>query len=240
VSVCPFSAESPRWRATTIHPGKVGTFGPDPGVQDGVLLRSSQERGDGAMKAYQGDRIILAARHTDEPTRDGVVLEVRGQDGGPPYLVRWSDGHTGLMYPGPGSVLRVEAEHGHEAGVPAQAPHASADGPTAAGGAPTVPHVREWQVRVSIFESGDDTSANVVLLTEAPTHLTAHGQSLRGTGDPFVPEIGDEVAVARALRHLADQLLETAALDLEVVTGRRPTSGPAERNGPIFWGDAKG
>ncbi|HYO18421.1 MAG TPA: dsRBD fold-containing protein [Dermatophilaceae bacterium] len=179
------------------------------------------------MKAYQGDRIILAARHTDEPTRDGVVLEVRGQDGGPPYLVRWSDGHTGLMYPGPGSVLRVEAEHAHVDGVPAQAPRANGDGPTEAGGAPTVPHVREWQVRVSIFESGGDTSANVVLLTEAPTHLTAHGQSVRSTGDPFVPEIGDEVAVARALRHLADQLIETAALDLEAVTGQEAHIRPS-------------
>jgi hypothetical protein len=174
------------------------------------------------MKAYQGDRIILAARHTDEPTRGGEVLEVRGPDGGPPYLVRWSDGHTGLMYPGPGSVLRVESEHehGHSTGMPAQAPGTSADGPAAGVGEPTIPHVREWQVRVSIFEAGDDTSANVVLLTEAPTHLTAHGQSIRGTGDPLVPEIGDEVAVARALRHLADQLIETAAQDLEAVTGQ--------------------
>ena len=63
------------------------------------------------MKAHQGDRIILAARHTDEPTRQGEVLEVRGANGEPPYLVRWADGHTGLMYPGPGSVLRVEGEH---------------------------------------------------------------------------------------------------------------------------------
>jgi hypothetical protein len=87
---------------------------------------------------------------------------------------------------------------------------------------PQLPHVREWQVRVSIFESGDDTSANVVLLSEAPTHLTARGQSHRGTADPSVPEIGDEVAVARALRHLADQLLETAAQDVEAVTGETP------------------
>ena len=60
------------------------------------------------MKAQKGDRIILAASHTDEPTRDGEVLEVRGANGEPPYLVRWADGHTGLMYPGPGSILRVE------------------------------------------------------------------------------------------------------------------------------------
>jgi Domain of unknown function (DUF1876)/Domain of unknown function (DUF1918) len=172
------------------------------------------------MKAHQGDRIILAASHTDEPTKDGEVLEVRGANGEPPYLVRWADGHTGLMYPGPGSVLRVETEHEHVTSAPAEAPQASADRPTAAVVEPTLSHVREWQVRVSIFESGDDTSANVVLLTEAPTHLTAHGQSHSSAGDTSVPEIGDEVAVARALRHLADQLLETAAQDIEAMTGK--------------------
>jgi hypothetical protein len=179
------------------------------------------------MKAHQGDHIILAARHTDELTRDGEVLEVRGANGEPPYLVRWSDGHTGLMYPGPGSILRVEAEHVHLTSVPAQTPLTSADSPAAGVGEPTLPHVREWQVRVSIFESGDETSANVVLLTEAPTHLSARGQSRRGTGDTPVPEIGDEVAVARALRHLADQLLDTAAQDVAVVTGRQPHLRPS-------------
>jgi len=177
------------------------------------------------MKAHPGDRITLAASHVDEPTRDGEVLEVRGEDGEPPYLVRWTDGHTGLMYPGPGSVLRVETESEHvtsaPAGAPTETPQASVDRPTA-GVVEPLPHVREWQVRVSIFESGDDTSANVVLLTEAPTHLTARGQSHRISRDTpvSVPEIGDEVAVARALRHLADQLLETAAQDIEAVTGK--------------------
>ena len=151
------------------------------------------------------------------------MLEVRGKDGQPPYLVRWADGHTGLMYPGPGSVLRVEAEHATI--VPTEPSQTSAATVTAAAvdaGAvePTLPHVKEWHVRVSIFESGDDTSANVVLPTEAPTHLSAHGQSHREIGDtsPPIPEIGDEVAVARALRHLADQLFETAAKDVEAVT----------------------
>jgi len=179
------------------------------------------------MKAHQGDRIILAAKHTDEPTRDGEVLEVRGANGEPPYLVRWSDGHTGLMYPGPGSVLRVEAEHVHLASVPAQSPLASADTDPAGADDRTPSHVREWQVRVSIFESGDQTSANVVLLTEAPTHLSARGESRRGTQDPAVPEIGDEVAVARALRHLADQLLDTAAQDVAAVTGAQAHLRPS-------------
>ena len=177
------------------------------------------------MKAHQGDHIILAARHTDEPTRQGEVLEVRGANGEPPYLIRWADGHTGLMYPGPGSVLRVEGEH--LSSVPAETTLAGAAGPAAGVVEPQLPHVREWQVRVSIFESGDDTSANVVLLSEAPTHLTARGQSHRREADPSVPEIGDEVAVARALRHLADQLLETAAQDVEAVTGENPHLRPS-------------
>lgn len=178
------------------------------------------------MKAHQGDRIILAASHVDDPTRDGEVLEVRGEDGEPPYLVRWTDGHTGLMYPGAGSVLRVETENEHVTSAPTETPQSSADRPTA-GVVEPLPHVREWQARVSIFESGDDTSANVVLLTEAPTHLSAHGQSHRITGDTPVPEIGDEVAVARALRHLADQLLETAARDIEAVTGKYTSITPS-------------
>ncbi len=53
------------------------------------------------MKAAIGDRIVVNALAVDGPVRDGEVLEVRGPDGGPPFLVRWSDGHEGLVFPGP-------------------------------------------------------------------------------------------------------------------------------------------
>src|ERR1035437_1920869 len=62
------------------------------------------------MKAQVGDRIMLAGTRVDDPVRDGEVLEVKGIDGGAPYMVRWSDGHTGLVYPGPGAVMRVESD----------------------------------------------------------------------------------------------------------------------------------
>ena len=53
------------------------------------------------MHAKPGDRIIIKGHHIGEPDRDGEVLEARGPDGGPPYLVRWGDsGHTGLLFPG--------------------------------------------------------------------------------------------------------------------------------------------
>lgn len=170
------------------------------------------------MKARVGDRIILAADHVDQPTRDGKIVEVRGADGGPPFLVEWSDGHTGLIFPGPGSVLRIG--HAEEEVVPMTPTAAPSDAPAATprGGAGPA-HVREWQVRVSIFESGDDTSANVVLVADAPEHLSARGEARRSKDDTSVPEIGDEVAVARALRHLADKLMEAAETDIEMLTG---------------------
>ena len=38
--------------------------------------------------------------HTLRVRLDGRSTEVRGDDGGPPYVVKWSDGHEGLVYPG--------------------------------------------------------------------------------------------------------------------------------------------
>ncbi|MGB8651837.1 MAG: DUF1918 domain-containing protein [Mycobacteriales bacterium] len=58
------------------------------------------------MHATVGDRIVVHSAHVDEPNRDGEILEVRGSDGGPPYLVRWSDnGHEGLYFPGSDTVI---------------------------------------------------------------------------------------------------------------------------------------
>ena len=144
---------------------------------------------------------------------DGKILECRATYGSPPFLVRWSDGHENLLFPGPGSVLRVD--HGEGAGEPSPVPSTSAATPK---------RVHEWQVRISIVESADDTAARVVLLSDTPEHLTAQGHSHRSSHDEGVPEIGDEVAVARALRVLADQLLDSAAVDIERVTGEHDVS----------------
>lgn len=66
------------------------------------------------MQAAVGDRITMAAEHVGQQTREGTIREVHGPDGGPPYVVEWSDGHTGLIHPGPGSVLKCvhdDADH---------------------------------------------------------------------------------------------------------------------------------
>lgn len=52
------------------------------------------------MHASVGDRLVVESNRVDSPRREGEIIEVRGTDGGPPYLVRWSDGHEGLTYPG--------------------------------------------------------------------------------------------------------------------------------------------
>jgi hypothetical protein len=53
------------------------------------------------MRAQVGDRLVVEGKTVDIPRQHGEVIEVQGKDGEPPYLVRWSDGHEGLTYPGP-------------------------------------------------------------------------------------------------------------------------------------------
>jgi uncharacterized protein DUF1918 len=59
------------------------------------------------MKAQAGDELVVKGRHVGDPDRTGVIVEVIGEAGGPPYLVRWSDGHESSFYPTSGTV----AEH---------------------------------------------------------------------------------------------------------------------------------
>ncbi|MEU5878687.1 DUF1918 domain-containing protein [Spirillospora sp. NPDC047279] len=54
------------------------------------------------MNAHVGDRIIITRPGLHDPARDGEIVGVRGRDGAPPYLVRWSDtGRQSLIFPGP-------------------------------------------------------------------------------------------------------------------------------------------
>lgn len=60
-----------------------------------------------AMNATVGDWLLVHNAHVGEHSREGEIVEVRGSDGGPPYLVRWTDdGHESLVYPGPDAEIR--------------------------------------------------------------------------------------------------------------------------------------
>lgn len=68
------------------------------------------------MRANVGDRLVIKGHHIGEPERDCEVLEVHGEDGGPPYLVRWDDtGQEGLFFPGPDASVRPYDEQPHRA-----------------------------------------------------------------------------------------------------------------------------
>jgi hypothetical protein len=53
------------------------------------------------MRAQAGDRLVVRGHRVGEHERDAEILEVRGPEGTPPYIVRWSDtGDEGLVFPG--------------------------------------------------------------------------------------------------------------------------------------------
>ena len=53
------------------------------------------------MQAKAGDFLIIASNHLEEPPRVGYIEEVHGEDGAPPYVVKWEeDGRTTIVFPG--------------------------------------------------------------------------------------------------------------------------------------------
>jgi len=88
------------------------------------------------MQAAVGDRLHIHGHNVGAGDRMGEIVEVRGKAGEPPYLVRFDDGHTGLVFPGPDAVVEPPARTG---GGRKAAPGAKAagrgKGGTAGGGA---------------------------------------------------------------------------------------------------------
>lgn len=63
------------------------------------------------MQAAVGERLVIHAKVVGHSDRRGEVLEVRGADGGPPYMVRFDDGHEALLFPGADCELERDHEH---------------------------------------------------------------------------------------------------------------------------------
>jgi hypothetical protein len=78
--------------------------------------------------------------------------------------------------------------------------------------------MKQWQADIMVGENDGHTYAEARLVTEIGDRLVGIGQADVSPHDANVPEIGDEVAVARALRDLADRLLAVASSDIEGVT----------------------
>lgn len=89
-------------------------------------------------------------------------------------------------------------------------------------------HSTTWQITLNLFEEEDHTRAEAVLRTSAGTEIRHSGVARLRPGDRDIPEIGDELAVCRALHGLAQDLLEATVVD---VWANDPT-GPQPRIQP--------
>jgi Domain of unknown function (DUF1918) len=58
------------------------------------------------MNAHEGDRLLMHGRTVGQVDRVGEIVEVLGDEGEPPYRLRFEDGHECVMSPGPDAVVR--------------------------------------------------------------------------------------------------------------------------------------
>ena len=85
--------------------------------------------------------------------------------------------------------------------------------------------IKQWTVTIDIDEHDGRTRARARLHTRDTDNLVGVGLARLNPSDAEVPEIGDELAAARALSDLGARLLHTAAEDVEGVTGKPMTTG---------------
>ena len=70
---------------------------------------------------------------------------------------------------------------------------------------------RTLPIQVHLVERESETTADVTLSLESGEQLRGHGAAHRHPRDGDVPEIGDELATARALSELSHRLVEVAS-----------------------------
>jgi Rv2632c-like len=91
--------------------------------------------------------------------------------------------------------------------------------------APEASTATTWWVEIFLDESDGESRASARLHSHTSrTPLTGLGVARVSPQDPDVPEVGYEVATARALHQLADLLLEGAASDISDLTHEDVTS----------------
>lgn len=134
------------------------------------------------MEGHVGDRLIVHGRRVGQAGAEGTIIEVLTAPSRH-YRVRWTDGHESMMYPG--SDVTIE---------PAEEPRS---------------HPRFLSIEVRLVEDADCCRATATTMTAAGT-FTGRGEARRHPADPQVPMIGEELAIARSLRDLADGFVEAA------------------------------
>lgn len=86
---------------------------------------------------------------------------------------------------------------------------------------------RRWDVAIFVRGEGDDRHAESLLHTPDGTDLSGCGHALRQPHYPPVPDVGEQLAVARSLTALAQRLFQAAFDEIHGITpaGVSRTSG---------------
>ena len=79
-------------------------------------------------------------------------------------------------------------------------------------------NTRQWSVQIYVGEEEGRTYAEAALVDDIGNRARGRGHAKLAPTDPDIPEIGDEIAVARALNDLSRRLLGIARDDLEALT----------------------
>ncbi|SRR5271157_4810922 len=63
------------------------------------------------MKAQVGDWLVIKGTTTELADQRGLITDVHGPDGSPPYVVRWlNTGHEATIFPGSDALIVTAAE----------------------------------------------------------------------------------------------------------------------------------
>ncbi|HEX6921225.1 MAG TPA: DUF1876 domain-containing protein [Actinomycetes bacterium] len=80
---------------------------------------------------------------------------------------------------------------------------------------------RTLPMQIHLVEKETETIADASLTLESGETLRGHGEARRNPHDKDVPQIGDELAMARALSQLSHLLVETAAGEISSIEHRQ-------------------
>jgi Domain of unknown function (DUF1918) len=88
--------------------------GPAP-VKTGVHVTAAElQLRETVMEATIGDQICIHGDTVGHENKTGEIIEVHGTRGEPPYLVRFADGRTRLLFPGPDAVIVPQQRRNQE------------------------------------------------------------------------------------------------------------------------------
>ncbi|ASR35938.1 hypothetical protein BAY61_14030 [Prauserella marina] len=87
----------------------------------------------------------------------------------------------------------------------------------------------QWTMSIVLDENDGTTRARVRLGDDLGNHFDGIGLAYRGLDVARVPQIAGELALARALNDLTEELLAAVAADIETELGGARLAAPVER-----------